>query len=159
MHVFPAYQKLRSDHIALLRQKGDIEKKLVDKTTSQDLLSSKLDVTDRALKTFFLSHDIIPLEEIEKVPLQNILEKIDEKMSNLQLSLVAKEAMIRKLEQMRNETIVGHDEKTEQLKLSEEKYQKLKTLWLDQIQDRYSLTSSFLDKERNLDGGIFFLKM
>ena len=138
----------------MLRQKGDIEKKLVDKTTSQDLLSSKLDVTERALKTFFLSHDIT-LDEIEKEPLQNILEKIDEKMSNLQLSLVAKEAMIRQLEQMRNETIVTHDEKSQQLKLSEEKYQKLKTLWSDQIQDRYSSPSSFLEKERNLDGGIY----
>ena len=138
----------------MLRQKGDIEKKLVDKTTSQDLLSSKLDVTERALKTFFLSHDIT-LDEIEKEQLQNILEKIDEKMSNLQLSLVAKEAMIRQLEQMRNETIVTHDEKSQQLKLSEEKYQKLKTLWSDQIQDRYSSTSSFLEKERNLDGGIY----
>ena len=115
------------------------------------MLSSKLDIAERALKTFFLSHDI-PLDEIEKEPLQNILEKIDEKMSNLQLSLVAKEAMIRQLEQMRNETIVTHDEKSQQLKLSEEKYQKL---WLDQIQDRYSLTSSFLEKERNLDGGIY----
>ena len=118
------------------------------------MLSSKLDVTERALKTFFLSHDIT-LDEIEKEPLQNILEKIDEKMSNLQLSLVAKEAMIRQLEQMRNETIVAHDEKSQQLKLSEEKYQKLKTLWSDQIQDRYSSTSSFLEKERNLDGGIY----
>ena len=122
------------------------------------MLSSKLDIAERALKTFFLSHDI-PLDEIEKEPLQNILEKIDEKMSNLQLSLVAKEAMIRQLEQMRNETIVNHDEKSQQLKLLEEKYQKLKTLWSDQIQDRYSLTSSFLEKERNLDGGMYLLKM
>ena len=78
---------------------------------------------------------------------------IDEKMSNLQLSLVAKEALIRKLEQMRNETIITHDEKTEQLKILEEKYQKLKMFWTDQIQDRYSTTSSFLEKERNLVGG------
>merc|ERR1719150_2847019 len=148
-----AYQKLRSDHIALLRQKGDIEKKLVDKSTSQDLQSSKLDATEGALKTFFLSHDI-PLQEIENVPLKNKLEMIDEKMSNLQLSLVAKEALIRKLEQMRNETIITHDEKTEQLKILEEKYQKLKMFWTDQIQDRYSTTSSFLEKERNLVGGI-----
>merc|ERR1719150_2873080 len=148
-----AYQKLRSDHIALLRQKGDIEKKLVDKSTSQDLQSSKLDATEGALKTFFLSHDI-PLQEIENVPLKNKLEMIDEKMSNLQLSLVAKEALIRKLEQMRNETIITHDEKTEQLKILEEKYQKLKMFWMDQIQDRYSTTSSFLEKERNLVGGI-----
>merc|ERR1719150_1889090 len=148
-----AYQKLRSDHIALLRQKGDIEKKLVDKSTSQDLQSSKLDATEGALKTFFLSHDI-PLQEIENVPLKNKLEMIDEKMSNLQLSLVAKEALIRKLEQMRNETIITHDEKTEQLKILEEKYQKLKIFWTDHIQDRYSTTSSFLEKERNLVGGI-----
>ena len=78
---------------------------------------------------------------------------IDEKMSNLQLSLVAKEALIRKLEQMRNETIITHDEKTEQLKILEEKYQKLKMFWTSQIQDRYSTTSSFLEKERNLVGG------
>ena len=71
--------------------------------------SSKLDATEGALKTFFLSHDI-PLQEIENVPLKNKLEMIDEKMSNLQLSLVAKEALIRKLEQMRNETIITHDE-------------------------------------------------
>ena len=114
--------------------------------------SSKLDATEGALKTFFLSHDI-PLQEIENVPLKNKLEMIDEKMSNLQLSLVAKEALIRKLEQMRNETIITHDEKTEQLKILEEKYQKLKMFWTSQIQDRYSTTSSFLEKERNLVGG------
>ena len=77
------------------------------------------------------------------------------------MSLVAKEGMIRDIEQMSdgsNQIIVERDEKISQLEKqameSNDVTELLKLLWQKQIDDNLSKTISFLNKEKNYEGGI-----
>ena len=155
-----AYQKLRSDHIALLRQKGDLEKKLVDSTSTQDSMHSKSKTIEESLQAFLNSHDI-HVDEITGDEIREAFHKVDEKFSNLQMSLVAKEGMIRDIEQMSdgsNQIIAERNEIISQLEKqameNNDVNELLKLLWQKQIDDNLSKTVSFLNKEKNFEGGI-----
>ena len=155
-----AYHKLRSDHINLLRQKGDIEKKLIDASSSQEQTNAKLTAINESLKSFFHSQDI-QLAVANEASLKDAFQKMDEKVANLQMSLVAKEGIIRDMEQATggsNELLNQHVEQIASMELQykskEDELEKLKTLWEQHLRIRLDKTNAFLEKEKNMEGGI-----
>ena len=80
-----AYQKLRTDHITVLRQKGELDKKLIDANTAEKRSSDCLG----ALKSFLQSRDISTSGELEDV--SKALSTLGNRLDGLQLSLLAKE--------------------------------------------------------------------
>ena len=155
-----AYHKLRSDHINLLRQKGDIEKKLIDASSSQEQTNAKLTAVNESLKSFFHSQDI-QVAEVNEASLKDAFQKMDEKVANLQMSLVAKEGIIRDMEQATggsNELLNQHTEKIASMELQykskEDELEKLKSLWEQHLRIRLDKTNAFLEKEKNMEGGI-----
>ena len=82
-----AYQKLRTDHINALRQKGELDKKLIAFKTEEDRSSVQLQSLKSHLLSFLQSREI-PVQG-EDIP--SALTNLGSQLDNLQLSLLSKE--------------------------------------------------------------------
>lgn len=94
-----AYQKLRSDHIATLRQKGESEKMLkASEKRSQSV--------EAVLREFFQRH------EVDYNDLEPALDVLNQKLDTLQVSLVSKDSALRVLNEAKNK-VAANQEKLE----------------------------------------------
>lgn len=116
-----AYQKLRQDHIGLLRQKGEVDKHLQLSTNKNDRLGSRVKLMNDTLTNFFKNHgiDFQPSDETDEKVLQSAIQAIDERIDSLQVSLVSKEQSIRQLEDERMSLSKGEAEAVAMLKTRE----------------------------------------
>ena len=170
-----AYQKLRTDHIALLRLKGDGDKKLIDITSKHDILNQMYLNLEAILREFFYRHHI---EFNEVASAAEAFKLLDEKLSSLEVSLMAKDVALRALETNETSALTGLQEslsiltaENEKLgnivKDSEElnkqleanhnklnmKYETLSKSWSDQVKWRLKSTEDFLLAEKSMSGG------
>ena len=83
-----AYQKLRSDHIAILRQKAELDKKLIGTDAKEQNLQAQLTSIEDLVRKFAIGRGI-------EVPDENdtnaILLSLGERMDDLQVAVVARE--------------------------------------------------------------------
>ncbi len=94
-----AYQKLRTDHITLLRQKGDLEKSLQLVKGDVERIESSCQSQRDTLATFFQRQQI---DFSGDEGLAKALSELSEKLDTLQVSLLAKENALRALEDEQN---------------------------------------------------------
>lgn len=87
-----AYQKLRQDHIVLLRQKAESEKKSADLQKAVDKAHVETATDLKALQDFLAKHGMTG-------DIQQGLRELEDKLNGLQVSLVAKEKAAKSLEE------------------------------------------------------------
>lgn len=97
-----AYQKLRTDHIATLRLKGDTEKSLHQLKADYACLETQTKASESTLIQFFQDNGI-EYSSNDKEALSRSLRTLREKLDTLQVSLVSKDAAIRSLEEAKEE--------------------------------------------------------
>lgn len=108
-----AYQKLRTDHIATLRLKGETEKSLHQLKADYARLETQTATSESTLVQFFQDNgiDYSAASDDKEEALRTSLKTLREKLDTLQVSLVSKDAAIRSLEEAKPD----HQEKLDQL--------------------------------------------
>ena len=87
-----AYQKLRTDHINVLRQKGELDKKLIDANTEEKRSSASLGALKSLISSFLQSRDITTSGELGDIEdVSAALSSLGNRLDGLQLSLLSKE--------------------------------------------------------------------
>lgn len=112
-----AYQKLRGDHIGLLRQKGDSEKNAAEMTLNVERLNAASKVFKELTEEFMQRHGIELADADNEESLRLAFQKLGEKISSLQVSLMSKDNTISSLE---NEKAISGQESANVLQLKEE---------------------------------------
>ena len=142
-----AYQKLRTDHITILRQKADLDKKLIGTNAKEQDLREQLKSIKDELKKFVIGRGI----EVSDDDFNATLLALGDKMDILQMAVVAKEGSkelefeINKL-QGENQTLLEHKNQLEHKNdVLKKKAECDAAAWQSEIQWKKHKLAMFLD--------------